>query len=152
MRDRAEYLAKGNVMSDEKKNWLGPYIPQGNVFQDVLQQAKLAFNLMVDPRVHPLAKLVPIASVAYLFFPFDIVTDFAPVLGQLDDLALIMLGFRLFFEFSPPEVVREHLRRLAEKAQWQTGETPPPTPSTPKDDVVDGSFTEAPPEDKTPGA
>ncbi len=136
-------------MSEEKKNWLGPYIPQGNVFQEVLQQAKLAFNLMIDPRVHPLAKLVPIASLAYLFWPVDLLPDVVPVLGQIDDVGLVMLGLRLFFEFSPPEVVREHLRRLAEKAHWQTGETPPTSPPAPKDDVVDGSFKEAPPDDKT---
>ena len=137
-------------MSDEKKNWLGPYIPQGNIFQEVIQQAKLAFNLMVDPRVHPLAKLVPIAAVAYLFWPIDLLPDVVPVLGQIDDVGLVMLGLRLFFEFSPPEVVREHLRRLAEKAQWQTDETPPAAPPTPTSDVVDGSFKEAPPDDQTP--
>ena len=138
-------------MADEKKNWLGPYIPQGNMFQDVLQQAKLAFNLMIDPRVQPLAKLVPIAAVAYLVLPLE-PTDVIPVLGQIDDVALVMLGLRLFFEFSPPEVVREHLKRLAHSVSWQAGDTPPTPPAPPKDEVVDGSFKEAAPEDKTPDA
>lgn len=139
-------------MSNEKKNWLGPYIPQGSFIQDMLQQAKLAFSLMIDPRVHPLAKLVPIASVAYLFWPIDLLPDVVPVLGQIDDVGLVMLGLRLFFEFAPPEVVREHLRRLAEKTHWQTDGTPPATSSPPANDIVEGSFTEAPPTDKTPGA
>lgn len=139
-------------MSDEKKNWLGPYIPQGNIFQDLLQQAKLAFNLMVDPRVHPLAKLVPIAAAAYLFWPADLLPDIAPVLGQLDDVGIVMLGLRLFFEFSPPEVVHEHLKRLAQRGRWQTEETPSASPTPPNDDVVEGSFKETPPDDQTPGA
>src|SRR5262245_4599281 len=137
-------------MSEEKKNWLGPYIPQGSFFQDLIQQAKLAFNLMADPRVHPLAKLVPIAAVAYLFWPVDLVPDFALGLGQLDDIGIVLLGMRLFFEFSPPEVVHEHLKRLAQSIRWQTGEAPPASPPPPKEDVVDGTYKEAPPDDQTP--
>ena len=136
-------------MAEEKKNLLGPYIPQGSFFQDIVQQAKLAFNLMVDPRVHPLAKLLPIAAVAYLFWPLDLVPDFALGLGQLDDIGIVLLGLRLFFEFAPPEVVHEHLKRLAQGVNWQSGETPPTPPPATKDDVVEGSFTEVPPDDKT---
>ena len=96
-------------MADEKKNWLGPYVPQGNLIREVVQQAKLAYNLILDPRVHPIVKLIPIAAVAYLFMPADLVPDILPIVGQADDVAILMIGLRFFFEFSPPEVVHEHL-------------------------------------------
>ena len=132
-------------MTDEKKNWLGPYIPQGNVFREVVQQVKLAYNLLIDARVHPLSKLIPLAAVAYLFFPVDVIPDFALGLGQLDDLAIVMLGLRFFFEIAPPEVVHEHLQRLARAAQWDVSNAPPPAqPTPPSEDVVDGSFTDKP--------
>jgi len=131
-------------MAEEKKNWLGPYIPQGNIIREVVQQAKLAYNLMLDPRVHPVTKLIPVAAAAYLIWPFDPIPDFLLGLGQLDDLAIVMLGLRLFFEFSPPEVVHEHLKRLAEtvRGAWRVADDPTPPSSKPDSggDVVDGKY------------
>ncbi len=133
-------------MAEEKKNWLGPYIPEGSFIRELIQQAKLAYNLMLDPRVPALAKLIPIGALAYLFFPIDISPDVVPVLGQLDDVGILLLGFRMFFEVSPPEVVQDHLRRLAQSirpAGWDVN-TPPPPPAPPAKDgeVVDGKFRE----------
>ena len=49
---------KAVKMAEEKKNWLGPYIPQGNILREVVQQIKLLYNLMLDRRVNLLAKLI----------------------------------------------------------------------------------------------
>jgi uncharacterized membrane protein YkvA (DUF1232 family) len=125
---------------DQRENWIGPYIPQGNWFRDLVQQAKLAYNLMFDPRVHPVAKLIPIAAVAYLFMPFDVVADVVPLAGQLDDMAVLLFGMRMFFEFSPPQVVEEHLKRLARtvRGDWTVVEdTPPAAAAGPGGEVVD---------------
>ena len=131
-------------MADEKKNWLGPYIPEGSWIREILQQAKLAYYLMLDPRVNPLAKLIPIAAVAYLVLPVDLSPDFVPVLGQLDDAAILMLGLRFFFELSPQDVVHEHLKRLTQtiRGNWDVVNNPPPPPPPPANegDVVEGSF------------
>ncbi len=75
---------------DQKENWLGPYIPQGSFFRDLIQQVKLAYNLMLDPRVHPVTKLIPVAAIAYVLLPVDVSPDFVPVLGQIDDLHLLV--------------------------------------------------------------
>lgn len=128
-------------MAEEKKNWLGPYIPEGSWLREIIQQARLAYNLMLDARVPALAKLIPIGAIAYLFFPFDVSPDVVPVLGQLDDVGIMLLGFRLFFEFSPPEVVHEHLKRLAQKigGNWNVVDDAPPPPAN-DSNVVDGKF------------
>jgi uncharacterized membrane protein YkvA (DUF1232 family) len=128
-------------MTEEKHNWLGPYIPEGSFFREVIQQIKLAFALLLDPRVHPITKLIPLAAVGYLLLPTDIIPDVIPVLGQMDDLVVMMLGLRLFFEFSPAPVVQEHLQRLVQrvKSDWSVVDNAPPDGDRPADggEVID---------------
>lgn len=119
----------------ERHNWLGPYIPQGSVIREVVQQLRLAYALLADARVPLWPKLIPAAALAYLLLPVDLVPDLLVGLGQLDDVAILMLGLRTFFEFAPPAVVHEHLRRLSSGAG---GEAAPPPASG---EVVDGTFT-----------
>jgi uncharacterized membrane protein YkvA (DUF1232 family) len=106
---------------EQRENWLGPYIPQGNFIREIIQQAKLAYNLIMDPRVHPVTKLIPLVALGYVLLPVDLAPDIVPLLGQLDDAAVLIFGLRMFFEFAPPGVVEEHLRRLADrigKGDW----------------------------------
>jgi uncharacterized membrane protein YkvA (DUF1232 family) len=133
-------MAKVKAM-EEKHNWLGPYIPEGSFLKEVIQQVKLAYYLLLDPRVNPLIKLIPLVAVGYLLLPTDIIPDVIPVVGQLDDLVVIMLGLRLFFEFAPPSVVQEHLRRLVQRVQgdWSVVENSSSAGKHPPDgdEVVD---------------
>lgn len=81
----------------------------GNVtwIRGIIQQFKLIWRLMRDRRVPVWLKAVPFLSVAYLLVPADVVPDLFVGLGQLDDLAVIAFGMRLFVELSPPSVVYE---------------------------------------------
>ena len=63
----------------------------------------------IDRRVGLLLKLIiPGLMLGYLIFPVDLLPDFIPVLGQLDDLAILALGIKLFIELSPKDIVREY--------------------------------------------
>jgi uncharacterized membrane protein YkvA (DUF1232 family) len=126
-------------MAEEKRNILGPYIPEGSFIRETIQQAKLIYNLMLDQRVPALSKLIPLASVAYLFFPVDVIPDLFIGLGQLDDLAIVMLGLRFFLELAPPDVVREHLKRLTQAGHWSVTDNPPASDAK-ADDVIDGTY------------
>lgn len=75
--------------------------------------ARLAWALARDPRVPTRQKLVLGAIAGYIVLPFDIIPDFIPVLGQLDDLAVLILGLDFFIRNAPKEVVAEHLSRIA---------------------------------------
>jgi uncharacterized membrane protein YkvA (DUF1232 family) len=87
--------------------------------QDVARQARLAWRLFWDERVPLWTKLIPPAALAYLLFPIDIIPDVALGLGQLDDVAVLLMGVKLFIELSPPEVVREHLLALGARIkEW----------------------------------
>lgn len=89
--------------------------------KDVVRQIRLAWRLFWDGRVPLWTKIVPPAVLAYVVSPIDILPDFPPMgLNQLDDVAVVLLGVRLFIELAPPEVVREHLEALGARIEeWR---------------------------------
>ncbi len=74
----------------------------------VLKQARLAFRLLRDERVPTAVKLVLPATLLYLISPLDVVPDFLPMLGQADDLMIVLLGVLAFIKMCPAGVVAEH--------------------------------------------
>ena len=72
---------------------------------------RLAANMLRDDRVPLEARSALIAGGAYVISPIDLIPGFIPVLGQLDDLLVALLGLRFALAQSPPEVQEEHLER-----------------------------------------
>jgi uncharacterized membrane protein YkvA (DUF1232 family) len=68
-----------------------------------------------DPRVPWYAKLLGIVVTSYALSPIDLVPDFVPVLGLLDDAILIPAGIWLMLRLIPDEIFAEH-RAAAEIA------------------------------------
>jgi uncharacterized membrane protein YkvA (DUF1232 family) len=68
----------------------------------------LVRRLLGDPRVPLPSKLLLGALVVYLAFPLDLVPDFIPVAGQLDDALLLALALRHLVRRSGARVVAEH--------------------------------------------
>ena len=85
------------------------------VINNLTMRLKLITRLMMDRRVNPLIKLLPIGALLYLVIP-------DAILGPIDDVLVIWLGFYFFVELCPPEVVQEHMEALS--------------------GTIDGSFTE----------
>jgi uncharacterized membrane protein YkvA (DUF1232 family) len=77
-------------------------------------RAKLAFGWRVfrDPDTPIVAKVVIPAVLAYLAMPLDIIPDFIPVLGQIDDVLVVALGLALVLMMTPRHVLEDHLRAL----------------------------------------
>ncbi len=73
----------------------------------------LFWRLLREPRVPLRAKFILPAVALYLVMPLDPIPDFIPVLGQLDDLLVVVLGLWLFLRLSPRAVFREHIERLS---------------------------------------
>jgi uncharacterized membrane protein YkvA (DUF1232 family) len=77
-----------------------------------------------DPRVPWYARAFAALVVAYAFSPIDLIPDFIPVLGYLDDLVLVPLGIALALRMIPPAVMaecREKAREamaLGKPANW----------------------------------
>src|SRR5581483_1088096 len=68
----------------------------------------LVGRLLRDPRVPRRRKLLLYGLVAYLALPFDLVPDFVPVAGQLDDAVVVALVLRSFLRSGGGPLVREH--------------------------------------------
>lgn len=68
-----------------------------------------------DPRTPLFAKLVGLLVAAYALSPIDLIPDFIPVLGLLDDAVLIPAGVWLFSRLVPSALMAEH-RATAEAA------------------------------------
>jgi uncharacterized membrane protein YkvA (DUF1232 family) len=66
-----------------------------------------------DPRTPLAAKLVAMAVVAYALSPIDLIPDFIPVLGLLDDLILLPLGIALALRLIPAPVLADARARAA---------------------------------------
>ncbi len=65
-------------------------------------------RLLADPRVSGWRRAAVIALVAYLAMPIDLVPDFIPVAGQLDDAIVVALVLRVVLRAGGPELLREH--------------------------------------------
>lgn len=70
-----------------------------------------------DPRTPWYAKLLVAGIVAYAFSPIDLIPDFVPVLGYLDDLILIPMGITLAIRLVPRSVLTECRARAQESIQ-----------------------------------
>ena len=80
-----------------------------NVIVALIKRVRLIARLMLDKRVPIFIKLVPLASLIYVIMPIDLIPDVIPVLGQLDDLGVVILAAQAFIMLSPQDVVAEHM-------------------------------------------
>lgn len=92
----------------------GSIIPsQGGMMRDFVLRIKLILRLIGDRRVSPWLKILPVGGLLYLISPIDLIPDIAlPVIGELDDAAVLWLTNYLFIELCPPNVVQEHVKKL----------------------------------------
>jgi uncharacterized membrane protein YkvA (DUF1232 family) len=96
---------------------------QGGMLKELLKQAKLVGRLIGDRRVNGLLKLIPIASIIYLVSPIDLIPGMAvPLVGALDDAAVVWIGTALFIELCPADVVQEHRDALNMDSSSDSGE------------------------------
>ena len=67
-------------------------------------------GLVSDARVSRARKLLLLAMLAYLAIPIDLIPDFVPIAGQLDDAILVALVLRTVLRSAGGDLVREHWR------------------------------------------
>jgi uncharacterized membrane protein YkvA (DUF1232 family) len=73
--------------------------------------ARVIWGLVRDPRTPLPLKGLLAAALVYLVMPFDLIPDAIPILGQADDLTVLMLVLDLFIANAPAEVRKDHLER-----------------------------------------
>ena len=78
---------------------------------------RLAKALVQDNRIPLASRAIMPGLFAYLALPVDIVPDFIPVLGQLDDVLIALAAVALFLRSTPRSILEEHLKFLESPAQ-----------------------------------
>ena len=73
--------------------------------------ARVIWGLARDRRTPLHLKLLLFAALAYLVTPIDLIPDALPIIGQADDLTVLLLVLDLFIANAPEEVRREHWER-----------------------------------------
>ena len=82
-----------------------------------LKRDSLALYLAArDPRTPWYAKALAAAVAAYAFSPIDLIPDFIPVIGYLDDLVIVPLGIWLAISLIPDELMAEYRARADDAA------------------------------------
>jgi uncharacterized membrane protein YkvA (DUF1232 family) len=69
---------------------------------------KLLFRVVRDPRVPKRQKVILGAVATYIVVPFDVIPDWIPGLGQLEDLAILIVALDGLLNKVPREVLEEH--------------------------------------------
>jgi len=73
-----------------------------------------------DPRVPWYAKAIAAAVAAYALSPIDLIPDFIPVLGYLDDLLIVPLGILLVIRLIPDDLMAEFRREAEQRIERPT--------------------------------
>ena len=116
---------------DEKKPSNLTVSQQGGMIRNLMNRTKLIWRLMADRRVNPWVKLIPIGALIYLVSPIDLIMGI-PGLDAIDDITVLWFGSTIFVELCPPQVVKEHVKTLAEN--METADT--------QDEIVDAEATD----------
>lgn len=73
--------------------------------------ARVVWGLVRDPRTPLPLKALLVAGLAYVIVPLDLIPDAVPILGQADDLTVLLLVLDLFLANAPRGVREEHAER-----------------------------------------
>ena len=108
------------------------WLSRPGLLRALLAQVRLAIRLLREPRVPLLTKLVPIAGAIYVASPLDFVPDVLPVLGQIDDLAIILVALEIFLRLCPECAATFHRAAIAGGRGY--------APMRPTDDFIDAEW------------
>jgi uncharacterized membrane protein YkvA (DUF1232 family) len=87
------------------------YLRLGRMIVKLPTYARIVWGIVRDPRTPIGLKGMLAAALAYVVMPVDLIPDAIPILGQADDLTVLLLVLDLFIANAPAEVRAEHTAR-----------------------------------------
>jgi len=93
--------------SDTAKSWA----------REIKRDVAALYLAARDPRTPVIAKIVAAGVAAYALSPIDLIPDFIPVLGYLDDLVIVPFGILLAVSLIPPELMTEFRHQAAQESR-----------------------------------
>jgi uncharacterized membrane protein YkvA (DUF1232 family) len=85
------------------------------LFQWILRNGYLLYLIVRHPKTPWYLRLLMFVPLAYVLFPMDIVSDFVPFFGQLDDVVVLRYGYLVLFKMIPSMVLEESRERAKKK-------------------------------------
>jgi uncharacterized membrane protein YkvA (DUF1232 family) len=105
------------------------WLSRPGLLRTVLSQMRLAIRLVRDPGVPSLTKALPVLAALYVLSPADLVPDVLPLLGQVDDLGVMLIALECFLRLCPAGPVAFHRTAIAQGRGYG--------PMSPADDFID---------------
>lgn len=106
-------------------NRLKPYDRLKSWARGIKRDVHALYLAARDPRVPWPAKLLALSVAGYALSPIDLIPDFIPVIGYLDDVILVPLGILLTLRLIRPELMNEFRQRAEQAAErpvsWTAG-------------------------------
>lgn len=87
------------------------YLRMGRMVIKLPTYARVVWGIVRDPRTPIGLKGLLLAALAYVVMPVDLIPDAIPILGQADDLTVLLLVLDMFIQNAPPDVRAEHTTR-----------------------------------------
>jgi len=100
------------------------------VLAEMWQEIQLAWRLFRDPQVGWHLKIIPALGLVYVISPVDLIVDVVPVIGQMDDIAVMAFCIKTFVDLAPQDRVAYHRAAMS-------GDAPPPSE---EDRTIDGRY------------
>jgi uncharacterized membrane protein YkvA (DUF1232 family) len=114
---------------NEDMLWLvrwAPNLVNPNFWRKTWMEIKLGWRLLGDGRVSLPLKIFPVLIALYLLSPIDLIPGFLPIIGQLDDIGLLLIGLSAFIRLAPDDVVAEYRKELEGMTSIELGQPQPP--------------------------
>jgi uncharacterized membrane protein YkvA (DUF1232 family) len=83
-----------------------------DVARSLKREVRVYRRVLKDPRTPFLAKVLLGLAVGYVLLPFDLIPDFIPVVGHLDDVIIVPALVILAMKLIPENVIAEHRRKV----------------------------------------
>jgi uncharacterized membrane protein YkvA (DUF1232 family) len=112
------------------------WLARPGAFRTLLSDVHLALRLFRERAVPFYLKAVPLATLAYVLSPLDFVPDIFPIVGQLDDLGIVILGLKVFLRLCPPDAVSFHREAILKRRPF----APMSATAHAGADVIDAEF------------
>jgi uncharacterized membrane protein YkvA (DUF1232 family) len=108
------------------------WLSRPSLLRTLVSHVRLTIRLLREPRVPLFFKALPVVAAAYVISPLDFVPDVLPILGQIDDLGVMLVALETFIRLCPMGAVAFH------RAAVEQGRRYGPMPLA--GDVIDAEF------------
>ena len=108
------------------------WLSRPGLLRTLFSHLRLAVRLVREPRVPRLTKGLLLLAAVYVISPLDFIPDVIPLLGQLDDIGVVMIALEVFLGLCPVGALTFHRDAIAQGRRY--------SPMAPTGDIIDAEW------------